>query len=150
MRVTLVADTGGGPRDGGRLHEGQDIFAPVGTPILAAAPGYVYRVGVNDRGGNVVTVVAGGGQRHYYAHLSAFADIREGQYVDVNTVLGFVGNTGNAQTTPPHLHFGLYAGPQGTCNWDAIDPLPLFTDRPAPTVADAEAPAEPSAAEETE
>ena len=92
--------------------------------------------------------MAGGGQRHYYAHLSAFADIREGQFVDVDTVLGFVGNTGNAQATPPHPHFGVYAGSYGTCNWDAIDPLPYLVDRPAPAVADADVPGDAGDAEE--
>ncbi|HEX7005457.1 MAG TPA: M23 family metallopeptidase [Trueperaceae bacterium] len=127
-----VADTWGGPRDGGSAHEGQDIFAPVGTPVLAAAPGFVYRIGDQRRGGNVVIVVAAGGHRHYYAHLDSFADIREGQWVDDDTVPGYVGNSGNAAGTPPHLHFGVYASGQGGCDWNAIDPLPLLIDRPPP------------------
>jgi murein DD-endopeptidase MepM/ murein hydrolase activator NlpD len=129
VTVRAVVNTWGGLRDGGRLHEGQDIFAPLGTPVLAAAPGFVYRIGPNNRGGNVVVVVAAGGRRHYYAHLDAFGDIREGQAVDVHTVLGFVGTSGNAAGTPRHLHFGLYEGPAGSCEWNAIDPLPLLVDR---------------------
>jgi murein DD-endopeptidase MepM/ murein hydrolase activator NlpD len=129
VSVGSVANTWGGQRDGGRVHEGQDIFAPMGTAILAAAPGYVYRVGLNPRGGNVVVIVAAGGRRHYYAHLERFGEIREGQAVDVDTVIGFVGTSGNAVGTPPHLHFAVYDGPAGSCEWDAIDPLPMLVDR---------------------
>jgi murein DD-endopeptidase MepM/ murein hydrolase activator NlpD len=129
VSVRSVVDTWGGLRDGGRLHEGQDIFAPRGAPVLAAAPGFVYRIGLNDRGGNLVVVVAAGGRRHCYAHLDAFGDIREGLAVDADTVLGFVGTSGNANGTPPHLHFGLYDSPNGDCSWNAIDPLPFLLDR---------------------
>lgn len=130
VRVREVADTWGGPRSGGRKHEGQDIFAPAGTPVYAAAPGYVYRIGPNRLGGNTVTVVSGGGRRLYYAHLSAFAEgLLEGQAVSTDTLLGYVGNSGNAATTPPHLHLGLYASEPAECDWDAIDPLPLLVDR---------------------
>ncbi|MEX2542162.1 MAG: M23 family metallopeptidase [Trueperaceae bacterium] len=129
VSVRRVIDTWGGLRDGGRLHEGQDIFAAAGTPVMAAAAGYVYRIGPNPRGGNVVVVVAAGGRRHYYAHLQAFGDIREGQAVHAETVLGYVGVTGNAAGTPPHLHFGVYEGPADACDWNAIDPLPMLVDR---------------------
>ena len=73
--------------------------------------------------------------RYYYAHLSGFAEgLEEGQYVTADTLLGFVVNTGNAITTPPHLHFGIYAGesyPESylTCDWDAENPYPLLVDR---------------------
>ncbi len=93
ITVSQVADTWGGPRSGGRRHEGQDIFAQEGTPIYAAAPGYIYRIGQGSPlGGNTVTVIAAGGHRHYYAHLQDFSeDIREGQYVATDTLLGYVG-----------------------------------------------------------
>ncbi len=130
VRASQVADTWGAARSEGRIHEGQDIFAPVGTPIYAAAAGYVYRIGENRRGGNVVTVISGGGRRLYYAHLSAFAeDLHEGQAVTTDTLLGYVGNTGNAATTPPHLHLGLYESEPGECSWDAINPFSLLVDR---------------------
>ncbi len=124
-----VADTWGAVRSGGRRHEGQDIFAPKGTRILSATPGYVYRIGENNLGGQTVSVISSGGRVYYYAHLDAYAPgLEVGDRVSTNTVLGFVGTTGNAQGTPPHLHFGVYtlAG--------AINPLPLITDRSAPTV----------------
>jgi peptidoglycan LD-endopeptidase LytH len=131
ITVSQITDTWGTSRGGGRVHEGQDVFATEGTPIYAAALGYVYRIGQGSRlGGNTVTVVAAGGYRHYYAHLLDFAEIREGQYVTTDTLLGYVGKTGNAATTPPHLHFGVYAGEvDNLCDWDAINPLPFLVDR---------------------
>lgn len=128
--VSQVADTYRSARSGGRVHEGQDIFAPTGTPIYAATPGYVYRIGDNPLGGMTVTVVGAAGWRFYYAHLSGYAeDLEEGQFVDTNTLLGYVGNTGNARTTPPHLHLGVYTGTYESCDWNAIDPLPFLVDR---------------------
>ena len=129
VRVAQVADTWGGVRDGGRLHEGQDIFAQRGTPIYAAAPGYVYRMETRDRGGRVVWVAGAGGRRYYYAHLEDWANIKEGDRVSTETVLGYVGNSGNAITTPPHLHFGIYSGSRRTCDRQVFDPLPLLVDR---------------------
>lgn len=129
VRVAQVADTWGALRDGGRGHEGQDLFAPTGTPVRSATHGFVWRIGERARGGLTVTVIGGGGRRYYYAHLSAYGDIREGQKVTPETVLGYVGNSGNATSTPPHLHFGVYDSRDEDCGWDAIDPLPLLVDR---------------------
>ncbi len=130
VTLSQVSDTWGAARSEGRAHEGTDISAPVGTPIYSATPGYVYRIGTNPYGGNVVTVVGGAGVRYYYAHLSAFNEnVQEGQYVTLETILGYVGNTGNAATTPPHLHFGVYPGPYETCAWEAENPYGLLSDR---------------------
>lgn len=74
-------------------------------------------------------MISSGGRVYYYAHLDAYAPgLEVGDRVSINTLLGFVGTTGNAQGTPPHLHFGVYTF------GGAINPLPLLTDRPAPTV----------------
>lgn len=122
-----VADTWHAPRSGGRRHEGQDIFAPKGTHILSATDGYVYRIGENNLGGQTISVISSGGRVYYYAHLDRYAPgLKVGDRVSTNTVLGFVGTTGNAQGTPPHLHFGVYSLS------GAINPLPLITDRPTP------------------
>ncbi len=130
VRVQQVSDTWGAARAGGRSHEGVDIFAPTGTPIRSAAPGFVYSIESLSLGGNSITVVGGGGRRYFYTHMSAFAeDLREGQHVASGTVLGYVGNSGDAATTPPHLHFGVYEGPADTCAWDAVNPYPLLVDR---------------------
>jgi murein DD-endopeptidase MepM/ murein hydrolase activator NlpD len=127
-----VADTWGAPRSGGRTHEGQDIFAPKGTKILSATNGYIYKIGENNLGGQTVSVISSGGRIYYYAHLDEYAPgLNVGDPVTTRTVLGFVGTTGNAQGTPPHLHFGVYTFGFGT----AINPLPLITDRAAPTPA---------------
>lgn len=124
-----VTDTWGAPRSGGRTHEGQDIFAPKGTRVFSATNGYVYKIGENNLGGQTVSVISSGGRVYYYAHLDAYAPgLEVGDRVTTRTVLGFVGTTGNAQGTPPHLHFGIYTFS------GAINPLPLITDRPAPTV----------------
>jgi murein DD-endopeptidase MepM/ murein hydrolase activator NlpD len=127
-----IADTWGAPRSGGRSHEGQDIFAPKGTKILSATNGYVYRIGENNLGGQTVSVISSGGRIYYYAHLDEYAPgLNVGDPVTTRTVLGFVGTTGNARGTPPHLHFGVYTFGFG----NAINPLPLITDRAAPAPA---------------
>jgi peptidoglycan LD-endopeptidase LytH len=127
-----IADTWGAPRSGGRTHEGQDIFAPKGTKILSATNGYVYKIGENNLGGQTVSVISSGGRIYYYAHLDEYApNLKVGDPVTTRTVLGFVGTTGNAEGTPPHLHFGVYTFGFG----NAINPLPLITDRAAPAPA---------------
>jgi murein DD-endopeptidase MepM/ murein hydrolase activator NlpD len=109
------------PRSGGRLHEGQDIFAPRGTAVRSATEGYVVRMGESPLGGNTVFVLGAGGRTYYYAHLDSYApDAEIGAYVTPQTVLGYVGATGNATGTSPHLHFGVYTSS------GAIDPLPLL------------------------
>lgn len=129
VRVRQVADTFGAPRGGGRLHEGQDIFAPKGTPVYSATEGIVTRIGEGELGGLYVFVLGPGGRRYYYAHLEAYAkDLNEGDLVTPETLIGYVGNTGNARTTPPHLHFGIY-GSWWNPDEQVIDPLPLLVDR---------------------
>jgi murein DD-endopeptidase MepM/ murein hydrolase activator NlpD len=103
----------GAPRDGGmRQHHGIDIFAKHGTPVVAAATGYVRRVGTSRLGGNIVWLRDDRGHALYYAHLDRSA-VTEGARVEPGDTIGFVGNTGNAITTPPHLHFGVYRRGEG-------------------------------------
>jgi murein DD-endopeptidase MepM/ murein hydrolase activator NlpD len=99
----------GAERDGGRrAHRGVDIFAKRGTDALAAVDAWVARVDTTPRGGNVVWLQPlFGNMRLYYAHLDTQL-VTAGQFVAAGDVLGTVGNTGNAITTPPHLHFGVY------------------------------------------
>lgn len=115
-----VRDSWHAPRSGGRRHEGIDIFAARGTPVQAATEGIVIRRQQTTLGGNVVWVLGPGGQRHYYAHLDRFAHVSQGQRVQAGTILGYVGATGNARGTPPHLHYGIY-GSAG-----AINPYPTL------------------------
>jgi len=109
-RARRVADTWGAARSNGRRHEGIDIFAPKGTAVVSTTRGIVTRVGTNRLGGQVVFVLGPGFERHYYAHLDRFGTFREGDVVQAGDVLGYVGNTGNARGTPPHLHYGIYRG----------------------------------------
>ncbi|MEM6646500.1 MAG: M23 family metallopeptidase [Bacteroidota bacterium] len=115
----------GADRDGGRRrHHGVDVFAPRGTPVVAVANGPITRVQDTRLGGKVVWQRdSRRGLAIYYAHLDS-QSVRPRQQVRIGDTLGTVGNTGNARTTPPHLHFGIYQrGPH--------DPLP-FIDTAAP------------------
>lgn len=116
----------GDPRDGGvRRHHGIDIFAPRGTPALAAAEATVSRVRTTPVGGRVVWLRDRRGNSLYYAHLDS-QNVARGATVKQGDTVGFVGNTGNARTTPPHLHFGVYSrGP--------VDPY-WFVHEPAGSV----------------
>lgn len=109
----------GDPRDGGRRsHEGVDIFASRGTPVVSASDGVVMRVGESGLGGRVIWIWdPSRGLRYYYAHLQE-QRVSTGERVRAGDVIGTVGNTGNARTTPPHLHFGIYEQGRG-----AIDPF---------------------------
>lgn len=110
----------GADRDGGRRrHHGVDVFAPRGTPVVAAAPGHVTNVGETSLGGKVVWVWdAERGQSMYYAHLDRQL-VERGRVVAAGDTLGLIGNTGNARNTPPHLHFGIYRRGYGP-----LDPFP--------------------------
>lgn len=110
----------GAERDGGRRrHEGVDIFAPRGTAVLATSSGVVESTAPNELGGRVVWLFDEARKLSvYYAHLDRQL-VRAGEFVEPGDTLGTVGNTGNARTTPPHLHFGLYRRGEG-----AIDPWP--------------------------
>ena len=110
VQAARIADTWGGARSGGRRHQGVDIFAARGTPVLSATRGLVARIGDHGIGGKHVWVLGPGGERHYYAHLDEWAPgLHAWQVVRAGEPLGAVGTTGNARGTPPHLHYGIYA-----------------------------------------
>lgn len=108
----------GDMRDGGkRDHKGIDIFADRGTPVIAPTSGRVGFTGEKGLGGKQVWLRdSKRKQSLYYAHLDSI--VPDLGRVNIGDTLGFVGNTGNAKTTPPHLHFGIYRSNDG-----AIDPL---------------------------
>jgi murein DD-endopeptidase MepM/ murein hydrolase activator NlpD len=114
-------------RSGGRIHQGVDIFAPRGTPVLAATKGTVRSTRPNNLGGKVVFLRDELGRSQYYAHLDSQV-VARGDRVEAGDTLGFVGNTGNARTTPPHLHFGITSR-----GW--FDPLPALAP-PSPPAAE--------------
>lgn len=117
--VSQIADSWGAARGTDRSHEGVDIFATRGTPVLSATRGVVSSIRESGLGGKQVWVLGPGMERHYYAHLDDWAEgLGERQVLQPGDVIGYVGTTGNARGTPPHLHYGIY-GSQG-----AIDPLP--------------------------
>ena len=104
------ADTG--------AHQGNDLFADFGTPVVAVADGKLANVGSLPISGNRLWVYADSGDQFFYAHLSAFAPAAvNDRHVEKGTILGYVGNTGDAEPTPPHLHFEIH--PDGG---DAVDP----------------------------
>lgn len=113
------ADTWHGARSGGRKHEGVDIFAKRGTPIRSTTSGVVVKVGTNTLGGKIVSVMTGR-TVHYYAHLEDYGEVKRHQWIEQGTVIGTVGDSGNAKGTPPHLHYGIYT-PTG-----AVNPYPLI------------------------
>ena len=117
------------PRATTSWHHGEDIFAPLGAPVLAVANGIVYSVGWNKVGGLRFWLQDLAGNEFYYAHLSAFSPLAiNGAQVRAGDVIGFVGNTGDAEHTPYHLHFEihpvslLYRGYDGS----AVPPYPYL------------------------
>lgn len=107
----------GAPRSG-HTHQGNDLFGPVGRPLLAVDAGEV-RFGTDPLGGNIANLRTSDGTRYYYAHLDRFEG--SGRFVVPGEVIGYLGKTGNAATTEPHLHFEVH--PQGGA---AVDPFPLL------------------------
>ena len=119
-------DSFGAPRMMGtgyeHAHQGTDIMAPSGTPLLACERGIITRMGSDTLGGTKIWVKGESGTYYYYAHLSAFAEgMHDGLVVDAGTVIGFVGDTGNAKGGAPHLHFEIH--PDGG---PAVNPYPLL------------------------
>ena len=104
--AVAFTDTWGDPRSGGRTHKGVDMIAARGTPLVAIEAGTVKRMRNGGLGGITVTLRGSSGDEFYYAHLDGWAaGLSVGQSLAVGELLGYVGNTGNAQYTIPHLHF---------------------------------------------
>jgi hypothetical protein len=129
VRPSQLHDTWGDARSGGRTHEGIDIMARRGTPVLSATHGIVTAVTWRELGGNSVSVLGPGGYSHYYAHLNSYGRYVVGDKVNAGDTIGFVGNTGNASGGSPHLHYGIYT------ESGAINPYPFLVagKKPATT-----------------
>lgn len=117
-------DTFGAARSGGRSHEGVDMFAAEGTPLVAVADGVTFLVENvdDDIGGVSLWIRADNGDTYYYAHNAMNAVTRNGMWVQAGQIVGFVGRTGNAVGTDPHLHFEVH--PRGG---PATNPTDLMT-----------------------
>jgi len=117
-----------GARTGTGWHHGDDVFAPFGAPVLAVADGTLFLVGWNQIGGNRLWLRDDAGNYFYYAHLAAFSTAAvEGGRVKAGTVLGFVGDSGDARGTPPHLHFEIHPAAMIALGYDAaVNPTPYL------------------------
>jgi len=118
-----LSNSWGDSRDGGRRkHKGIDIFAPKGTALVAVSDGIVSYIGEQPKGGLCLWLTTENGTAFYYAHLDRWAaGLYEGMEVHSGDLLGYVGNTGNARTTPPHLHFAVNE------NDEMVNPFPILT-----------------------
>ena len=112
-------------RSGGRTHKGNDLFGAEGTPLLAVDDGQL-RFGTDTFGGTVATVTSSDNTRYYYAHLSRYEGSAP-RAVQAGDVIGYLGKSGNAETTAPHLHFEVHPG----ANYlNAVNPYPMLVDAP--------------------
>jgi murein DD-endopeptidase MepM/ murein hydrolase activator NlpD len=119
-------DSFGAPRMMGttyeHAHQGTDIMAPAGTPLLACERGIITRMGSDVLGGTKLWIKGQSGTYYYYAHLSAFAEgMHDGKLVEAGDLVGYVGDTGNARGGAPHLHFEIR--PDGG---PPVNPYPLL------------------------
>lgn len=112
-------DTWGAPRSGGRSHQGVDMFAASGTPAVAIADGSILRKSSNALGGVTLYLKGNDGVEYYYAHMLKYAEVEQGQKVAAGDTIGYVGNSGNAAGSPPHLHLEIKPPGGG-----AINPAP--------------------------
>jgi murein DD-endopeptidase MepM/ murein hydrolase activator NlpD len=124
-------DTFGAPRAdvSGGWHHGEDIFAPLGTPLLAVADGTIFSVGWNDIGGWRLWLRDRAGNEFYYAHLSAYSPLAvDGRQVKAGDVVGFMGKTGDARNSAVHLHFEIHPVSLLALGYDgAVAPYPFLT-----------------------
>lgn len=124
VKAQQLTDTWGAARSQGRRHEGIDILAPRGTPVYSTTDGIVASLQSNNLGGTVIWIMGPGHSWHYYAHLNGHQrSLKQGQYVQKGALIGYVGNTGNARHTAPHLHYGLYLSGKGR---GAVNPYPYL------------------------
>jgi murein DD-endopeptidase MepM/ murein hydrolase activator NlpD len=113
-------------RGGGRLHEGIDLVSTMGAPLVATVSGTILRPGNTPRSGIRLWIRGNNGDEYFYCHLSRFAsNVRDGLPVKAGDVVGYVGMTGDAQGTVPHLHFEIHPGGGGP-----IRPYPLVSTWP--------------------
>lgn len=127
-------DSFAAPRGRGRAHRAIDIMRPEGTPLVACVDGVIEKLHTSAAGGMAIYLLDEAKRyRFYYAHLSAYAEgLSEGMAVARGTVIGYVGSTGNASASAPHLHFQVMLAPQSGGNWGSdagvVNPHPLLVE----------------------
>lgn len=122
ITLRMITPNFGDPRDGGsRTHEGEDILAPEGAPIVSPTEAVVIRTGTGSGSGKYVTTANPGGESFVYMHLSEIS-VKAGDELDVGDLIGLVGDTGNAKGGPAHLHLEIRDGREAT------DPYPRITE----------------------
>jgi murein DD-endopeptidase MepM/ murein hydrolase activator NlpD len=109
---------------GGRGHQGQDIFAGCGTPVVAARAGKVVEVATEGNEGNYVVMETSDGRQQAYLHLLHPHSVARGERVDAGQRIGSVGQTGNAQGC--HLHFELWTAPGRFTGGQVLNPRPAL------------------------
>jgi murein DD-endopeptidase MepM/ murein hydrolase activator NlpD len=133
-----LTDSYNAPRDGGaRAHRAIDIMAPRGTPVLAADDGRVYRISENRLGGlTIYAIDAAGRFMYYYAHLDGYREgLRVGMPLARGDVIGYVGSTGNASASAPHLHFqAMRYRPDRYWDGEPVNPRPFLALAGRPVV----------------
>jgi peptidoglycan LD-endopeptidase LytH len=136
VRRRDLVDTYTQARSEGRRHDAIDIAAPRGTPVLAVADGVVLKLFRSVRGGTTLYQLAPDQATvYYYAHLDRYAPgISEGKMLRQGTVLGYVGDTGNAGAGNYHLHFGVSTTADPRQYWGGVprNPYPLLVDTISP------------------
>jgi murein DD-endopeptidase MepM/ murein hydrolase activator NlpD len=136
--VTTFTSSFGDPRSGGRRHHGNDLLAPRLTEVYAVAEGTVIYVGINHLSGRNVKIQHDGGWTSHYVHLNndnpgtddgdapwtitVAPGIEEGMHVSAGQLIGWVGDSGNAEGTTPHTHFEL------RIDGKPIDPYPILVE----------------------
>jgi murein DD-endopeptidase MepM/ murein hydrolase activator NlpD len=116
------------PNVQGGWHHGEDIFAPSGSPLLAVAGGTLHTIGFNRIGGYRLWLRDDDGNEFYYAHLSAYSPLAvEGKRVEAGDVIGFLGDTGDADGGAPHLHFEIHPASMASLGYDGVvAPYPIL------------------------
>lgn len=124
VRPQQLKDTWGAARSQGRRHEGIDIMATKGTHVFSATDGIIMDLKDNRLGGKVIWILGPAHSWHYYAHLNGHKrGLAVGQWVKRGELIGYVGHTGNAPATAPHLHYGIYLQGKGR---GAVNPYPYL------------------------
>jgi len=124
IKAKQLRDTWAASRSNGRTHEGIDIMAPRGTKVFSATEGLIADLRNNNLGGKVVWILGPGGSWHYYAHLDGHKrGLKVGDAVKKGQLIGYVGNSGNARHTAPHLHYGIYLQGKGR---GVVNPYPYL------------------------